>query len=89
MIKPEDRKPGENYRISNGQLVVAPRNRVSNKELVVRATRYMQACKETGYPDFAPSNGVCYRCKHNIFHTYTGSSPQITGCPYCSTSYCD
>ena len=24
-------------------------------------------CEEKGYPDFAPSNGVCWACKKNIY----------------------
>lgn len=50
---------------------------------------------------FAPANGICYRCKRNIYSEVnhgnysTGISVEratnelITGCPHCNASYCD
>jgi hypothetical protein len=57
--------------------------------------------QEKGYPDFAPSNGLCYRCKAQIYEEKqhdgykTGVSVErasgelITGCPHCNYSYCE
>ena len=57
--------------------------------------------QEKGYPDFAPRDGVCYRCRKNIYSEIdhgdyqTGiwvekaASELITGCPHCNRSYCD
>lgn len=61
-------------------------------------------CKENGYPMFAPSDGICYRCGRNIYspHLIRGTNDKysgiptfragctlITGCPHCHYSYCD
>jgi len=54
----------------------------------------VKACKENGFPHFAPSNGRCWKCNKNIYQNYgrkqgaTGLTP-ITGCPHCNRSYCD
>lgn len=65
----------------------------------IAAQKELQKAK--GYPDFAPSNGICFRCKGQIYeerHTkgwLTGVSVEkaatqlITGCPHCSYSYCE
>ena len=57
--------------------------------------------KTNGYPDFAPRNGVCWKCKQNIYQQIergaykTGISVEkagkqlVTGCPHCNRSYCD
>ena len=59
-----------------------------------------ELCKEKEYPHFAPSSGICWSCKRNIYQeidhgTYkTGISVEkaaaslITGCPHCNYSYC-
>ncbi len=58
-------------------------------------------CVKNEAPDFAPSNGRCWRCKQNIYEpikheTYvTGITVEyaktklVTGCPHCNRSYCD
>lgn len=56
-------------------------------------------CKENGYPDFAPSKGVCYKCRKNIYQNYQLDNNRVsrgetgkllvTGCPHCNMSYCD
>ena len=59
-------------------------------------------CNEKGYPHFAPHNGICFRCRKNIYMQYThpggyktgisvekAGSILITGCPHCCWSYCD
>jgi hypothetical protein len=65
-----------------------------------------QYCHEKKVPQFAPADGVCYKCKRNIYEprisgvgteevTVSGISVEqarkehITGCSYCSTSYCE
>ena len=34
------------------------------QEAILAQQKY---CKETGYPHFAPHNGICYRCNRNIY----------------------
>ena len=51
-------------------------------------------CKETGLPFFAPNDGICYRCKKNIFSSDEitldyARNKLITGCPYCCYSFCE
>lgn len=44
------------------------------------------------YPDFAPSDGVCWHCKNQIYEKISLNSASkvlITGCPFCGKSYCD
>ncbi|MFK2341673.1 hypothetical protein ACIXN4_10475 [Bacteroides fragilis] len=43
---------------------------------------------------FAPSNGICYRCKKQIYSeggisVERASTELTTGCPFCHTSYVD
>lgn len=61
--------------------------------------------QEKGYPEFAPTNGICWSCKQNIYMPIiktigedsfvTGNTVKdateklITGCPHCHKSYCD
>jgi hypothetical protein len=52
-------------------------------------------------PDFAPSNGICYSCRRQIYSPITQPSGRVTGvdvesakylvtgCPHCNRSYCD
>jgi hypothetical protein len=57
-----------------------------------------ELCFTEKLPHFAPNNGVCFKCKRNIYqnyeinqqisHGYNGKT-FITGCPHCSRSYCD
>ncbi len=69
---------------------------------VAEATKAQSGlCRENGYPEFAPSHGVCWRCHRNIYKPekregyesgYTvkyASENLITGCPHCHRSYCD
>jgi len=56
---------------------------------------------EKKLPHFAPSSGVCYKCRQQIYApiergTYTSGitveragSKFVTGCPHCNYSYCD
>ena len=55
---------------------------------------------KTGSPDFAPSDGVCWSCKRNIYKEIDRGSYKsgisveraqsrlVTGCPHCNRSYC-
>lgn len=64
-----------------------------------KAQKELQNSKR--YPSFAPSDGVCFICKKNIYKQIdhgkwkTGISVEkaatslITGCPHCHWSYCD
>ena len=49
-------------------------------------------CKTKGLPHFAPTNGICWNCRNNIFKKisfYQAATTLITGCPHCHRSYCD
>ena len=49
-------------------------------------------CKTKILPHFAPGNGICWSCHQNIYSEKgrTRAAGQlITGCPFCSRSYCD
>ena len=68
-------------------------------------TAQKKHCAEKGLPHFAPSSGICYSCRKNIYeeikHPDTGhgeyttgisveeASSHVTGCPHCHYSYCD
>lgn len=52
-------------------------------------------------PDFAPSDGICWRCHNQIYAPVKNSgyvsgitieyakTRLVTGCPHCHRSYCD
>lgn len=43
-------------------------------------------------PYFAPHDGICWRCREQIYNHITlekASKELITGCPCCSATYCD
>ena len=51
-------------------------------------------CKKNELPHFAPYDGYCFRCGHQIYGengipVEKAKSTLVTGCPYCGTSYCD
>ena len=58
-------------------------------------------CEEHKLPHFAPFDGICFRCRQNIYERVergervTGISVEgagsqlITGCPHCNRTYCD
>lgn len=61
-------------------------------------------CDKNEYPCFAPDDGICWDCHQNIYsengitrygrktHGISEESAGnhlITGCPFCSRSYCD
>lgn len=57
------------------------------------AKKQEEFCEKNGYPKFAPRDGVCYSCNKNIYDDEAtakfADSHLITGCPFCSKSYCD
>jgi hypothetical protein len=75
--------------------------KIYDVDLAIKAQKSLQ--KEKGYPDFAPSNGICYSCKRQIYSAiihnngdYTtgidlekATKELVTGCPHCNRSYCD
>lgn len=50
--------------------------------------RQYDVCHKERVPHFAPANGICIRCKRQIYQVVDGSK-FITGCPLCHYSYCD
>lgn len=70
----------------------------SEKELELQENRLTASiaqaiyCKQNKLPHFAPEDGRCYSCGHNIYDTITAeraAKELITGCPKCHYSYCD
>lgn len=49
---------------------------------------HARLCEERRLPQFAPSNGVCWSCRRQIFEVLDGHS-YVTGCPFCHRSFCD
>jgi hypothetical protein len=48
--------------------------------------------KKTNSPSFAPSNGVCFKCRRQIYTEISlerASTTLITGCPHCHYSFCE
>ncbi|MDP2846291.1 MAG: hypothetical protein Q8N79_09530, partial [Candidatus Methanoperedens sp.] len=56
------------------------------KFITQRIKRYNELFPNS--PDFTPYKGICWNCKCQIFYRYDGTE-FITGCPYCSRSYCE
>lgn len=51
-------------------------------------------CKDKNLPHFAPTDGVCWRCRRNIYEengikVEDAGKYLITGCPHCHISYCE
>lgn len=47
-------------------------------------------CAEHKTPHFAPDNGVCWSCRRQIYEAeHCDGKSYVTGCPWCSRSYCD
>lgn len=42
----------------------------NNQEITACAIAQKNLCKEKNYPDFAPSIGVCWSCRRNIYQNY-------------------
>lgn len=65
--------------------------RSSNEKAVIEQRLY---CMRNKVPQFAPENGICYRCKQDIYGPggYTADKAGkilITGCPLCGRTFCD
>lgn len=62
-------------------------------------------CKTKELPHFAPYDGICWKCRKNIYEpqirkygereyetgitTEKAGSTLVTGCPHCHTTFCD
>lgn len=58
-------------------------------------------CTTNEAPDFAPNDGVCWKCHNQIYAPIKNSgyvsgitteyarTKLVTGCPHCNRSYCD
>lgn len=64
------------------------REPMTEEEIKRRIAAHNRLCEEKRFPLFAPSNGVCWSCRRQIFEIEDGTS-LITGCPMCHRSYCD
>lgn len=67
-------------------------NECWNEDIRERIKAQRKLCKETDFPMFAPQDGFCWSCGHQIFteeHDYRARNRQMTGCPVCGRSYCD
>jgi len=52
----------------------------------------VEYCRVNKLPLFVPANGICWKCNKQIFDAIgdrRASTELITGCPYCSRSFCD
>lgn len=69
-----------------------------NVELAMKAQK--KYCEETHTPYFAPHDGCCFRCGHQIYaptiskYGYTvgvtveyAANNLVTSCPYCNASF--
>ena len=49
-------------------------------------------CTLSGFPHFAPEDGICYKCGRQIYEKITteeAESKLITGCPHCDSTFVD
>lgn len=51
-------------------------------------------CDEHNLPHFAPGDGICFKCRRQIYSekgysVERAGSGLITGCPFCLYSYCE
>ena len=47
-------------------------------------------CTLSGFPHFAPGNGVCYKCGKQIYEkisTEEAETKLVTSCPHCNNSF--
>ena len=60
-----------------------------NREQLIKDRK--QVFKTNDFPDFPPSDGICWSCHEDIIPHYGNNWPvaKITGCPICHRSYCD
>ena len=67
-------------------------NKIYNIEESIKVQKEYQ--QKTGSPDFAPSTGICWKCKRNIYgengiSVEEARTQLVTGCPFCHRSYCE
>lgn len=58
----------------------------------IKALAQIEFCREAGGPLFAPADGVCWRCKRQIYDAISlerAGSSRVTGCPYCKHDFCN
>lgn len=63
-----------------------------DKEVLEKIQAQKNYCQENKVPYFAPGNGICWKCRKQVYNAITmesASTQLITGCPYCHRSYCD
>lgn len=65
---------------------VAARLGRAQLEVLVQARVELYASKN--FPRFAPSDGICWACRRQIFEVEDGSC-LVTCCPHCHRSYVD
>jgi hypothetical protein len=61
-------------------------------EIEIKIEAQKKCCKDSKYPMFVPHNGICNKCKNQIFERISLEKCQnevITECPYCEKSYCE
>jgi len=50
-------------------------------------------CSETGAPHFMPTDGICWHCGRDVvaveLERGNNGSELVTGCRWCSYSYCE
>lgn len=57
----------------------------------IKIKAQIELCNDNHFPHFAPTNGVCWRCRNQIYDKISlnkASCSLITGCPHCNYSYC-
>lgn len=67
-------------------------NEVWNEEVRTKIKAQKKYCEEQKAPMFAPDDGFCFSCHHQIYNSISlerASSELITGCRVCMRSYCD
>lgn len=66
---------------------------MSTKSDVQKAIIFQQKfCLLSGFPLFAPENGICYHCGKQIYEEITtakAASQLITSCPHCRHTFVD
>lgn len=90
---------------SNVMELITPWSRIAFEPLKTKSVDEIRECiraqKELCDSDpklknwhFAPSDGLCYDCRKNIYQNYGDMSGHdgrsyITGCPHCNYSFCE
>lgn len=62
------------------------------KEIQEKIEAQKKHCRVNKVPNFAPLDGKCWNCGRQIYDRIDledAGSENITGCPYCHTSFCE